>query len=78
VTLHRTTDVDHAVVLLNLGPAAATAAVPTGRWRTALDTAAAEWGGPGSEVGDGFGPDRSEVPLAPWSAVLLVVARSGS
>jgi hypothetical protein len=59
------------VALFNFGAEPAHAAVPAGTWRTALDTAAAEWLGPRPATDDAVS-HRTSAELAPWSAVLLV------
>ena len=51
LTVHRWTDEgDHALVVANFdeAPVTLTVPLPTGTWRTVIDTAAAEWDGPGA------------------------------
>jgi maltooligosyltrehalose trehalohydrolase len=74
VVLRRTSDDQQAVALFRFSPEPAEVAIPPGPWRLALDTAAAEWAGPGTAVPGTVPLDTTQVTLAPWSAVLLVSA----
>ncbi len=54
------------------GPATVAVPLPAGSWRCLLDTAAAEWGGPGSRVSKEVASDgEARLAMAPTSLVLL-------
>jgi maltooligosyltrehalose trehalohydrolase len=72
VVLRRTSEDQQAVALFRFSSAPAAGAIPPGPWHLALDTAAAEWEGPGTSVPETVPLDTTHVTLAPWSAVLLV------
>lgn len=80
VQSHRHAGDHEALLLLHYGERAATPelTVPEGRWIRLLDTAAADWGGPGSGAPETLEGGQWSVPLAAWSAVLYVRSRRGT
>jgi maltooligosyltrehalose trehalohydrolase len=60
---------DEVVVFLHFGEGAVAVDRPGGRWRVALDSADARWGGPGAPRHEPAGHDV--IGLAGWSVVLL-------
>jgi maltooligosyltrehalose trehalohydrolase len=74
LTVRRWSGAEHAVTLFNFGDGPATISVllPGGPWRTRLDSAAARWAGPGSDLPDaldGHGPTALTLP--PTTVVVL-------
>jgi maltooligosyltrehalose trehalohydrolase len=77
LTVRRWSGAEHAVTLFNFGDSPATVSVllTGGPWRARLDSAAARWAGPGSdlpETFDGYGPTALTLP--PTTVVVLARA----
>ncbi len=74
VLVRRWSGDDEAAAAFNLGEAPATAglSLPQGNWRRILDSAEAQWDGPGSQVPAVLASDgRAQLTLEPLSVVLL-------
>jgi len=76
--LRRRAGVDEAIALFHLGTQPATARLPSGGWRLAVDSAAPRWGGPGAGAPDLVDGEGDPVAVAPRSFVLYVREEVGA
>ncbi|HSR11163.1 MAG TPA: DUF3459 domain-containing protein, partial [Thermodesulfobacteriota bacterium] len=63
---------DEVACLFSFSPRPQSFSWPPGEteWRKRLDSAAAEWGGPGASAPDSLPPSRGEISLRPYNAVV--------
>jgi maltooligosyltrehalose trehalohydrolase len=74
LVVRRGSDADEALLVAHFGtrPADVAVPLPTGTWHTILDTAAGEWGGPGTSIPRSVTSDGEVLlSVAPFSLVLL-------
>jgi maltooligosyltrehalose trehalohydrolase len=74
LTIRRTLQEDEVVLILNFSDrrADSLAAVPPGHWQKCMDSAEAQWSGPGSSIPSEFTwPDEFQLAIEPKSFCLL-------